>query len=46
LVIIPRQVAEEAIGRAEEVIRAENHIRTAVIEGIDPVTAYQQYGRF
>ena len=46
LAIIPRQVAEEAIGRAEEVIRAESHIRTAVIEGIDPVTAYQQYGRF
>jgi 4-hydroxy-4-methyl-2-oxoglutarate aldolase len=46
LAIIPRQVAEEAIGRAEEVIRAESHIRTAVIEGIDPVTEYQQYGRF
>jgi 4-hydroxy-4-methyl-2-oxoglutarate aldolase len=44
--IIPRLAAEEAIGRAEEAVREENHIRTAVKEGMHPVTAYQKYGRF
>jgi regulator of RNase E activity RraA len=44
--IIPGQAAEEAIGRAEEAIRVENHIRAAVAEGMHPVTAYEKYGRF
>jgi 4-hydroxy-4-methyl-2-oxoglutarate aldolase len=46
VVVIPRQAAEEAIGRAEEVVGEESHIRTAVIEGMDPTTAYEKYGRF
>lgn len=44
--IIPRQAAEEAIDKAEGVVRAENHIRTAVMEGMHPLTAYRKYGRF
>jgi hypothetical protein len=44
--IVPREVAEEAIGRAEEVIREENRIRAAVVEGMHPVTAYEKFGRF
>jgi regulator of RNase E activity RraA len=44
--IVPREVAEEAIGRAEEVVREENQIRTAVGKGMHPVTAYQKFGRF
>jgi 4-hydroxy-4-methyl-2-oxoglutarate aldolase len=46
VVIIPRQAAGKAIGRAEEAIRAENLIRKAVVEGMHPVTAYRKYGRF
>ena len=44
--IIPRQAAEEAIGKAEGVVRAENHIRTAMMERMHPLTAYRKYGRF
>jgi len=44
--IIPRDVAEEATSRAEVVIREENQIRTAVVKGMHPVTAYQKFGRF
>jgi 4-hydroxy-4-methyl-2-oxoglutarate aldolase len=46
VLIIPREAAAEAIGRAEEAIRAENHIRTAVKQGKHPLTAYREYGRF
>ena len=44
--IIPRELAEVAIGKAEEVIREENQIRKAVAAGMHPVTAYQKFGRF
>lgn len=43
---IPASVAEEVIGKAEEVIRTENHLRKAVLEGMAPVEAYRKYGRF
>jgi regulator of RNase E activity RraA len=46
VVVVPQQVAEEVIGKAEAVIGAENLIRKAVIEGMDPVTAYDRFGRF
>ena len=44
--VVPREVAEEAICRAEAVIREENRIRAAVVEGMHPVTAYEKFGRF
>ena len=44
--IVPREVAEEAVGRADKVTREENLIRTAVAKGMHPVTAYAKFGRF
>lgn len=46
VVIIPAEAAEEAIGKAEAVIREENYIRRAVVEGMHPVAAYRRWGRF
>jgi 4-hydroxy-4-methyl-2-oxoglutarate aldolase len=46
VVIIPAGAAEEAIGKAEAVIREESHIRRAVVEGMHPVAAYERWGRF
>jgi 4-hydroxy-4-methyl-2-oxoglutarate aldolase len=46
VVIVPQDVAEEVIARAEAVIGEENQIRKAVIEGMDPAAAYEKFGRF
>jgi 4-hydroxy-4-methyl-2-oxoglutarate aldolase len=46
VLIIPAQVAEEVIGKAEEVIGTENYLRKAILEGMEPVAAYQKFGRF
>ena len=46
VLIIPAQVADEVIGKAEEVIHTENHLRKAILEGMQPLEAYQKFGRF
>ena len=46
VLIIPQLVAEEVIGKAEEVIRTENLVRKAILEGMHPVQAFEKYGRF
>jgi regulator of RNase E activity RraA len=46
VLIIPRQVAEEVITKAEEVVHTENLVRKAILEGVLPLDAYNQYGRF
>jgi regulator of RNase E activity RraA len=44
--VIPQQVAEEVIRKAEEIVRTENLVRKAILEGVHPLEAYERYGRF
>jgi regulator of RNase E activity RraA len=46
VVIIPQAVAEEAVTRTEEVVATESDMRRALIGGMDPVEAYNRYGKF
>ncbi len=46
VVVIPRQVAPEVLTRAEEVVNTESEIRKAILQGVHPVDAYREYGRF
>src|SRR3984893_7850065 len=46
IVIIPAAIAAEVVEETEEVLRKENLVRKAILQGIDPVQAYLQYGKF
>jgi len=46
IVIIPQSLVEEVTAEAEEVLRKENLVRKAILQGVDPVAAYLQYGKF
>ncbi|MCW5322092.1 RraA family protein [Verminephrobacter aporrectodeae subsp. tuberculatae] len=46
VVVIPQEVAQEAITRTEEVACTENKVRDAIRGGMDPVDAYLAYGKF
>ena len=46
IVIIPGAITEEVVQQAEEVLRTENLVRKAILQGIDPVAAYLRYGKF
>ena len=46
IVIIPRAVAEEVVAKTEEVVATESDMRRALIAGMDPVAAYNKYGKF
>ncbi len=46
VVIIPRALAEEVIAKTEEVVATETDMRRALIAGMDPVDAYNKYGKF
>jgi regulator of RNase E activity RraA len=46
VVILPAEMAEEAIRRTEAVMQTENQVRKAILQGIDPREAYRQYGKF
>jgi 4-hydroxy-4-methyl-2-oxoglutarate aldolase len=46
IVIIPGVIAEEVVQQTEEVLRTENLVRKAILQGVDPVAAYLQYGKF
>ena len=46
IVIIPKQIAEDVITKTEEVLKTENLVRTAILNGIDPQEAYLKYGKF
>jgi len=43
---IPQAIAEKAVATAEEVVRTENLVRKAVLEGVPPLEAYEKFGRF
>ncbi|MGA8153023.1 MAG: RraA family protein [Terriglobales bacterium] len=46
IVVIPGALAEEVVEHTEEVLRTENLVRKAILQGIDPVDAYLRYGKF
>ncbi len=46
VVIIPGAVAEEVVSRTEELVATETEMRRALIGGMDPVAAYDKYGKF
>ena len=46
VVIIPARLAEEVVTKTEEVVATESDMRRALIGGMDPVEAYNQYGKF
>lgn len=45
-VIIPRSLAEEAITATEVKASTETEMRSALMDGMDPVDAYKKYGVF
>jgi len=46
VVIIPAAKVVEVVARVEEVLRTENKVRTAILQGVDPQEAYLKYGKF
>jgi 4-hydroxy-4-methyl-2-oxoglutarate aldolase len=46
IVVIPAAIADEVVLQTEEVLRTENLVRKAILQGVDPVQAYLQYGKF
>ena len=46
VVIIPRALVEEVVAKTEEVVATESDMRRALIGGMDPVEAYNKYGKF
>jgi regulator of RNase E activity RraA len=46
VVIVPAGIAEEVTARVEAVLRTENLVRKAILEGVDPKEAYLKYGKF
>jgi len=46
VVVVPRALIEEVVTRTEEVVATESDMRRALIGGMDPVEAYNTYGKF
>jgi 4-hydroxy-4-methyl-2-oxoglutarate aldolase len=46
IVVIPAAIASEVVQETEEVLRKENLVRKAILQGVDPVHAYLRYGKF
>jgi len=46
IVVIPAAMAADVVEQTEEVLRTENLVRKAILQGVDPVQAYLQYGKF
>ena len=46
VVIIPRDAVEEVVAKTEEVVATESEMRAALIGGMDPIEAYNRYGKF
>ena len=46
VVIVPQAMAEEVVAKTEEVVATESEMRRALIGGMDPVAAYNRYGKF
>jgi len=46
VVIVPREIAAEVVAKTEEVVATESDMRRALIGGMDPIEAYNRYGKF
>jgi len=46
VVIVPRAIVEEVVAKTEEVVATESDMRRALTGGMDPVAAYEKYGKF
>jgi len=46
VVIIPEMMVGEVVEATEDVMRRENLVRKAILEGVDPREAYLKYGKF
>ena len=44
--IIPAEIIDEVTIKVEEVLRTENKVRTAILQGVDPVEAYLKHRKF
>ena len=46
VVVIPQDRAEEVIEKAGQAVNAEDKVRAAILEGVDPKEAYLKFGKF
>jgi regulator of RNase E activity RraA len=46
VVIVPQAIVEDVVARTEEVVATESDMRRALVGGMDPVEAYNRYGKF
>lgn len=46
VVCVPRDRREEVLERAETTVNTENEVREAVRDGVDPLDAYEEFGKF
>jgi regulator of RNase E activity RraA len=46
VVIVPADLAAEVTEKVEQVLSTENKVRTAILQGVDPVEAYLRHGKF
>lgn len=46
IVVIPGVIVEEVVQETEEVLRKENLVRKAILQGVDPVQAYLEHRKF
>ena len=46
VVIIPRAIIDDVVAKTEEVVSTESDMRRALVGGMDPVDAYNTYGKF
>ena len=46
VVIVPHALAEEVVKKTEDVVATESEMRRALVGGMDPVEAYNRYGKF
>jgi len=46
IVIVSAAIATEVAQQTEEVLRNESLVRKAILQGVDPIPAYLQYGKF
>ena len=46
VVIIPLPIVDEVVAKTEEVVATESEMRAALVGGMDPVAAYNRYGKF
>ena len=46
VVVVPLEIAAEVVARTEEVMATESQMRSALLGGMDPVDAYNTFGKF